>query len=230
MGDISDDHHRELQPLCRVDAQDLYHALCGGASLSLPGSRVAQAVHVLDELAHPHDPTGKSVAQEFGHVACSSGLPGLYQRRPIVGGIEEGLDHICHRGPSHPVMEIVDDVGRPQGADAIIARKPVLRLLQYVPQGGNGPYGAASLAESIESRVRKSHGRRPQQSGQGQIVRGVGHSLKRVEQVPDLRAAVETPARHGEEGHPGALEGVLVSAKGPRSAAQDGDVTVVQRH
>ena len=200
-------------PLACVDAHDLDRAFGGGARLAFPRAAVPQLDHVGQEFAGTHQAAGVRVGEELGDVARGPRLPGGDQRRPVTGGVEEGLEQVGHRRPAGLGMQVADQGRGARRPTAVLTGELSAGRAQRLPERGRSLRTIACLAQPIQPGIGQRQSRRAEQPGQRQVVGGIGQRSQGVEQVPDLRPAVEAAARHREEGDAGALQGVFVGCE-----------------
>ncbi len=178
--DVPDDDHRELEPFCLVDAHDLHGPGGDGPRLALAGLHVPQLRHVGQEARGADGLAGVGIVQQLIHVAGRPRLAGPQERCAVGCLIEECLEHVGHGDPTRHGVEAVDQVAGGRCSLSLAVQHGELILTEKRPQGRQAP-GMLGLAQSVERHVGESQGGGPEEACQGQIVRGIGDGLERIE-------------------------------------------------
>ncbi len=225
-GGVAEDDDRELQPLRLVDAHNLHSAPGGRAGLALSRSTVLQASDVLEKITHADQAAGVSVAQQLVDVAHRPLLPRLEERGSVGGLVQERLEEIAHLCAARHGVQLADQGDGARGSfvgDRVAAVTPAggrswvdgrdrpgtkgeIRLApKDVPEGDAVTAGrrlVPRLRQAVDGRVGEGHGRRAEQTDQGQVIGRVGQGPEGVEQVADLGSVVEPAPGHRQVGHP----------------------------
>ena len=131
-------------------------------------------------------------------------------RGDLHAGVEKGLEQVGYRRPTGLGMQVADEGRGARGPTALLTGELSTACAQRLPEQGRPLRAVACLAEPVQPGIGQCQSWRAEQPGQRQIVSRVGQRGQGVEQITNLRPAVEAAARYGEEGDAGAFQGIFV--------------------